>query len=186
MMRELADNILDIAQNSIAAGASLVEIDISVSRAQDTVSLAFIDDGCGMSEDMVRAVCDPFTTTRKTRKVGLGLPLLKMAAEMTGGALSIESTVGKGTCVTAWFTLGHIDLAPLGDMSATVAGLIQCSPDIDFVYTVQADGEQFAADTRELRAVLDGVPLSEPSVALWLREYLAENTEQLLQKENAV
>lgn len=77
MMRELADNILDIAQNSIAAGASLVEIDISVSRAQDTVSLAFIDDGCGMSEDMVRAVCDPFTTTRKTRKVGLGLPLLK-------------------------------------------------------------------------------------------------------------
>ena len=116
----------------------------------------------------------------------LGLPLLKMAAEMTGGALSIESTVGKGTCVTAWFTLGHIDLAPLGDMSATVAGLIQCSPDIDFVYTVQADGEQFAADTRELRAVLDGVPLSEPSVALWLREYLAENTEQLLQKENAV
>ena len=78
MMRELADNILDIAQNSIAAGASLVEIDISVSRAQDTVSLAFIDDGCGMSEDMVRAVCDPFTTTRKTRKVGLGLPLLKI------------------------------------------------------------------------------------------------------------
>ena len=113
---------------------------------------------------------DPFCTTRKTRKVGLGLPFLKMAAEMTGGALSIESTVGKGTCVTAWFTLGHIDLAPLGDMSATVAGLIQCSPDI----------------TRELRAVLDGVPLSEPSVALWLREYLAENTEQLLQKENAV
>ena len=78
MMRELADNILDIAQNSIAAGASLVEIDISVSRAQDTVSLAFIDDGCGMSEDMVKAVCDPFTTTRKTRKVGLGLPLLKI------------------------------------------------------------------------------------------------------------
>ena len=78
MMRELADNILDIAQNSIAAGASLVEIDIVVSHAQDTVSLAFIDNGCGMSEDMVRAVCDPFTTTRKTRKVGLGLPLLKI------------------------------------------------------------------------------------------------------------
>ena len=90
MMRELADNILDIAQNSIAAGASLVEIDISVSRAQDTVSLAFIDDGCGMSEDMVKAVCDPFTTTRKTRKVGLGLPLSKSIVERQGGLLSVH------------------------------------------------------------------------------------------------
>ncbi len=108
MMRELADNILDIAQNSIAAGASLVEIDISVSRAQDTVSLAFIDDGCGMSEDMVRAVCDPFTTTRKTRKVGLGLPLLKMTAQATGGEMSIASKPGEGTTVRVTFrTFSH-------------------------------------------------------------------------------
>ena len=170
-MQELSMNVLDVAENSVAAGATLVAITLSIDTAAKRMTLT---------------ITDPFCTTRKTRKVGLGLPFLKMAAEMTGGALSIESTVGKGTCVTAWFTLGHIDLAPLGDMSATVAGLIQCSPDIDFVYTVQADGEQFAADTRELRAVLDGVPLSEPSVALWLREYLAENTEQLLQKENAV
>ena len=107
MMRELADNILDIAQNSIAAGASLVEIDISVSRAQDTVSLAFIDDGCGMSEDMVRAVCDPFTTTRKTRKVGLGLPLLKMTAQATGGEMSIASKPGEGTTVRDVRTFSH-------------------------------------------------------------------------------
>ena len=178
-MQELSMNVLDVAENSVAAGATLVAITLSIDTAAKRMTLTITDNGKAR-------VTDPFCTTRKTRKVGLGLPLLKMAAEMTGGALSIESTVGKGTCVTAWFTLGHIDLAPLGDMSATVAGLIQCSPDIDFVYTVQADGEQFAADTRELRAVLDGVPLSEPSVALWLREYLAENTEQLLQKENAV
>ena len=116
MMRELADNILDIAQNSIAAGASLVEIDISVSRAQDTVSLAFIDDGCGMSEDMVRAVCDPFTTTRKTRKVGLGLPLLKMTAQATGGEMSIASKPGEGTTVRVTFGLSHIDRPPMGDV----------------------------------------------------------------------
>ena len=183
-MKELSLNILDIAMNSVKAEAT--RIDIEIRETEDELEFSVTDNGFGMSEEMIRNVTDPFCTTRKTRKVGLGLPFLKMAAEMTGGALSIESTVGKGTCVTAWFTLGHIDLAPLGDMSATVAGLIQCSPDIDFVYTVQADGEQFAADTRELRAVLDGVPLSEPSVALWLREYLAENTEQLLQKENAV
>lgn len=185
-MQELSMNVLDVAENSVAAGATLVAITLSIDTAAKRMTLTITDNGKGMPPEMAARVTDPFCTTRKTRKVGLGLPLLKMAAEMTGGALSIESTVGKGTCVTAWFTLGHIDLAPLGDMSATVAGLIQCSPDIDFVYTVQADDEQFAADTRELRAVLDGVPLSEPSVALWLREYLAENTEQLLQKENAV
>ena len=184
-MKELSLNILDIVQNSITAGAEHIGIAL-LEDADGKLRMTVCDDGCGMSRETLARVTDPFCTSRKTRKVGLGLPFLKMAAEMTGGALSIESTVGKGTCVTAWFTLGHIDLAPLGDMSATVAGLIQCSPDIDFVYTVQADGEQFAADTRELRAVLDGVPLSEPSVALWLREYLAENTEQLLQKENAV
>ena len=185
-MPELALHILDLVQNSVSAGAARVVVTICYDTAADTLLISIEDDGKGMPPELLARVESPFATTRTTRKVGLGLPFLKMAAEMTGGALSIESTVGKGTCVTAWFTLGHIDLAPLGDMSATVAGLIQCSPDIDFVYTVQADGEQFAADTRELRAVLDGVPLSEPSVALWLREYLAENTEQLLQKENAV
>lgn len=186
MMQELSMNVLDIAENSVAAGAKLICITLAADTAQKRLTLTIADDGCGMSADTLARVTDPFCTGRKTRKVGLGLPFLKMAAEMTGGALSIESTVGKGTCVTATFTLGHIDLAPLGDMSATVAGLIQCSPEIDFVYTVTADGERFAADTRELRTVLDGVPLSEPAVALWLREYLAENTEQLLQKENAV
>ena len=94
MMRELADNILDIAQKSISARASLVEIDITVSHERDTVGLAFIDDGCGMSQEMAKAVCDPFTTTRKTRKVGLGLPLLKMTAQATGGDFSIASELG--------------------------------------------------------------------------------------------
>ena len=125
MMRELADNILDIAQNSIAAGASLVEIDISVSRAQDTVSLAFIDDGCGMSEDMVRAVCDPFTTTRKTRKVGLGLPLLKMTAQATGGEMSIASKPGEGTTVRVTFGLSHIDRPPMGDVPGVLYTLVR-------------------------------------------------------------
>ena len=128
-------NVLDVAENSVAAGATLVAITLSIDTAAKRMTLTITDNGKGMPPEMAARVTDPFCTTRKTRKVGLGLPFLKMAAEMTGGALSIESTVGKGTCVTAWFTLGHIDLAPLGDMSATVAGLIQCSPDIDFVYT---------------------------------------------------
>ena len=93
MMRELADNILDIAQNSISAGASLVEIDISVSHEQDAIAFTFKDDGCGMSEEMVKTVAEPFTTTRKTRKVGLGLPLLKQTALMTGGGFDIASQI---------------------------------------------------------------------------------------------
>lgn len=179
-------NVLDVAQNSVTAGATLIRITLEAGEEQGLLTLTIADNGKGMTAETLAHVTDPFYTTRKTRKVGLGLPFLKMSAEMTGGTLAIESEVGKGTVVTASFGLHHIDRAPLGDIASTVAGLIQCSPDIDFVYTVQADGEQFAADTRELRAVLDGVPLSEPSVALWLREYLAENTEQLLQKENAV
>ena len=115
-------NVLDVAENSVAAGATLVAITLSIDTAAKRMTLTITDNGKGMPPEMAARVTDPFCTTRKTRKVGLGLPFLKMAAEMTGGALSIESTVGKGTCVTAWFTLGHIDLAPLGDMSATVGG----------------------------------------------------------------
>lgn len=121
-MQELSMNVLDVAENSVAAGATLVAITLSIDTAAKRMTLTITDNGRGMPPEMAARVTDPFCTTRKTRKVGLGLPFLKMAAEMTGGALSIESTVGKGTCVTAWFTLGHIDLAPLGDMSATVAG----------------------------------------------------------------
>lgn len=185
-MQELSMNVLDVAENSVAAGATLTEITLLIDPAQKRMTLSIADNGKGMSPEMAARVTDPFCTTRKTRKVGLGLPFLKMAAEMTGGTLQIESTPGKGTTVTATFVLGHIDLMPLGDMAATIAGLIQCNPDIDFVYTVAAEGAHFTTDTRELRAVLDGVPFSEPSVALWIRAYIAENTADILKRSNAV
>ena len=170
MMRELADNILDIAQNSIAAGASLVEIDISVSRAQDTVSLAFIDDGCGMSEDMVRAVCDPFTTTRKTRKVGLGLPLLKMTAQATGGEMSIASKPGEGTTVRVTFGLSHIDRPPMGDVPGVLYTLVLMNPTTDF---------RFALDTREVREAVAPIPLNHPEISAWIRDCLKQNIDEL-------
>ena len=170
MMRELADNILDIAQNSIAAGASLVEIDISVNRAQDTVSLAFIDDGCGMSEDMVRAVCDPFTTTRKTRKVGLGLPLLKMTAQATGGEMSIASKPGEGTTVRVTFGLSHIDRPPMGDVPGVLYTLVLMNPTTDF---------RFALDTREVREAVAPIPLDHPEISAWIRDCLKQNIDEL-------
>lgn len=176
-------HVLDIAENSVAAGAQLTQISLNIDVPARRLTLQVQDNGKGMSEEMVRSVMDPFTTTRTTRKVGLGLPLLRMAAQLCEGDAVIRSTVGVGTTVTAWFTLGHIDLAPLGDMAGTVTTLIQCNPQKDFVYTVTSGSDSFTADTREMREVLGGeVSLAQPEVAVWIKGYLQENTEELLKR----
>ena len=179
-------HVLDVAENSVAAGAKLVQITLEVDEPRDRLTLVIEDDGKGMPADVAARVTDPFYTTRTTRKVGLGLPLLKMAAELTGGEMYIRSQPGKGTQVCASFGLHHIDRAPLGDMASTVAGLIQCSPQMDFVYTVRAANEEFAVDTRQLREILGDVSLAEPAVAQWVREYIDENTRPILQRSNLI
>ncbi|MBP8856118.1 MAG: ATP-binding protein [Oscillospiraceae bacterium] len=182
MMQELSMNVLDIAENSVAAGAKLICITLAADTAQKRLTLTIADDGCGMSADTLARVTDPFCTGRKTRKVGLGLPFLKMAAEMTDGTFAIESALGVGTTVTATFTLGHIDLAPIGALGETIAALLQCNPDIDFTFIVRADKAEFCADTRELREILGGVSFAEPEVAVWLREYLEEHSNEILKR----
>ena len=179
-------NVLDVAENSVAAGSTLTSITVEIDTAKRLLAVTIDDNGKGMDEETVRRVTDPFYTTRTTRKVGLGLPLFREAAEATGGALHIRSQPGRGTTVRATFTLGHIDLAPLGDMTGTVVGLVQCNPKIDFVYRVVADGEEFCMDTREVRGILEGVPLSTPEVAVFLRGYLQENTENLLKRSTLI
>lgn len=167
-------NILDVAENSVRAGASLVEIRLCEDTAQNLLMLSIADNGKGMSREMAQNVTDPFFTTRTTRKVGLGLPLLRMAAQMTGGGLDIQSQPGVGTTVTATFTPGHIDLMPLGDMAGTLSALASANPDIDFVFTCKKDEAQFVFDTRAMREILGDVPLSEPAVAVFMRDYAAE------------
>ena len=179
MMDELSLNILDVAQNSITAGATLVEIAIEEDTVRDTLTILIRDNGCGMSEEAAMRAADPFYTTRKTRKVGLGLPFLKMAAEMTGGTLAIDSKVNVGTTVTATFGLTHIDRMPLGDMAGTISSLVQCNPDIDFVYTYRRGEQAFAADTREFRQVLAGVPLSNPEVVGFISSFIRENMTEI-------
>ena len=173
-MKELSLNILDITENSVKAGATLTEISITESGNKLTISIK--DDGCGMSEDIVRSVVDPFYTTRTTRKVGMGVPLFKMAAEQTGGKLEIVSDTGEdhGTTVTAYFYKDHLDLTPLGDVISTVTTLIQGHPDTDFLFTHLIDDKEIRLDTRELRAVLEGVPLNTYDVLEWIRGYLEE------------
>ena len=178
-MRELSLNILDIAQNSISAGAGLVTLTVDEDSGADSLTLRVEDDGRGMDADTLQRVRDPFYTTRTTRKVGMGIPLFRMAAEMTGGSLDIVSEPGKGTAVTASFSLSHIDRMPLGDMAGTVTALIRLNPGVDFVYRHTVDGRSFEMDTRELRAQLGDVPLSEPDVMEWIDGYLREQEDSL-------
>ena len=179
MMRELADNIMDIAQNSISAGAALTEVHVKISHEADLITFTFKDDGCGMSEEMVQAVIEPFTTTRKTRKVGLGLPLLKQTAEMTGGSISIASEVGVGTTVTASFGLGHIDRPPMGDVAGAWFSLVLMNPDTDFLFTFDYDGKDFSFDTRIIRETVAPIPLNQMEVSAWIKECLTTEINEL-------
>lgn len=178
-MPEISLNILDVAENSIRAGAGYIEIDVIADSQKDTLEIMVRDDGCGMDEEQVRRVTDPFYTTRTTRRVGLGIPFFKQAAESTGGSFQIASRVNEGTCVKAIFGLSHIDRMPLGDMAGTVTALIRLNPGVDFVYRHTVDGRSFEMDTRELRAQLGDVPLSEPDVMEWIDGYLREQEDSL-------
>lgn len=177
-MQELADHVMDIAQNSISAGATRILISISEDSAADRLTVAVEDNGGGMTAAQAARVTDPFYTTRTTRKVGLGIPLFQMEAEMTGGSLQVVSEPGAGTKVTAEFVFSHVDMVPLGDIDSTVRLLIACNPGLDFVFCHRKNQKEFTLDTRELRKALGGeVPLSDPEVQSWIRESLAEQTQ---------
>ena len=174
-MKEIALNILDIANNSIRAGCKTLKIEIEESEKDNFMKLTITDDGCGMDEEFLMRVTDPFTTTRTTRPVGMGIPLFKMAAEMAGGSLNISSKKGEGTCLRADFQLSHIDRPPLGDMAGTIAAIIQSTPEMKLVYELKTDEGDFTFKTEELKDVLGDVSLSEPEVVEWIREYVREN-----------
>lgn len=178
-MRELSLNILDIAQNSISAGAPLITIEVSENTTDHTLFIGIYDNGKGMSEEQQKSVIDPFFTTRTTRKVGMGIPLFKMAAEQTGGSLEIKSELGVGTEVKANFKTDSVDFTPLGDVASTIQMLITMNTDRDFVYKHTVDGKDFVCDTREIKAILGDVPLDSYEISQWILEFIKENTEVL-------
>ena len=169
-MKELSLNILDVAKNSVKAGATRIVIRIEERDGWRTLSI--IDNGCGMPPEFVARVTDPFTTTRTTRPVGMGLPLLKLAAQQTGGDLYIESSVvpPTGTTVRATFKIYHLDCVPVGDYAGSVVTLIQGSPEIDWLFVYdREDGKSVTLDTAEVRAILGpDVPLNLPDVLMWM------------------
>lgn len=179
MMPEISLSILDVAENSTKAKASLVTISLAIDTKKDEMLLLIDDNGCGMTKEQVSHVEDPFYTTRTTRKVGLGVPFLKQAAIAAGGEFSISSEVGKGTLVRASFQYSNIDRMPLGDISHTIQQLIVYHPGTDFLYSYSYNGASFTLDTREMREILGDVPFSEPEVMQYILSYLQENKEEV-------
>ena len=175
MMPEISLNVLDVAENSIRAEASLVQILVTVDLEGNRLEIQIKDDGKGMTEEQMAKVTDPFFTTRTTRKVGLGIPFFKLAAEATGGSFQIESRVGEGTDVTTVFQLDHIDRMPVGAINSTIHTLIVYNPQTDFLYRYTYGQESFDLDTRQMKEILGGVPLDAPEVAAYIKEYLDEN-----------
>ena len=186
-MKELSLNILDVAQNSVKAKATVITVELI--EEGNELTFRITDDGVGMTPEFLANVLDPFTTTRTTRRVGLGLPLLKMAAEATGGYITVTSRDAAhhedhGTVVTAVFRTDHIDCPPLGDIASTMVMLIQNAPFAPrYIYRRSVDGNGFVLDTDELHASLgEDVPLSEPEVLAFVGDYIREGEEEIENK----
>ena len=179
-MRDLSLHLLDLAQNSITAGASLVTIRISIGE-DGWLTMVLKDDGKGKSPELLQRVTSPFATTRTTRKVGLGIPMMMENAEKAGGTLKLESEVGKGTVMTVTMDTGNIDCLPLGDLSGTVLSLILTNPMYpDFLFEGKTPKGDCTFDTREVRAALGSdIPLNEPEVAAWLQSALKEEIDPI-------
>ena len=178
-MRDLSLHILDLMQNSIRAGAKLVSLSVLLAE-NGILSIIIQDDGCGMSEELLSRVQSPFSTTRTTRKVGLGIPMMAENCRLAGGGLSIESAPGEGTTLTATMDTGSIDCLPLGDLPGTVAALVSMNPETpDFYLRCASPKGETRFDTREVREALQGVSLNEPEVTAWMQESLREEIEPI-------
>ncbi|MDP3387058.1 MAG: ATP-binding protein [Eubacteriales bacterium] len=178
-MKELSLHILDIVQNSIKADASLIEIEVNEHIASDMLSISIKDNGNGMDEETLQKVIDPFFTTRTVRNVGLGIPLLKIAAERCNGSFMINSKIHEGTEVKAIFGYSHIDRAPLGRMGDTMMVLLNNSEKFEIFYKHIYNGSEFVFDTKEIKNILDDVDISSPDILLWIKDYIRENIDDL-------
>jgi len=178
-MVEISLHILDVVQNSIKAEARDIEIYVEENIKENYLKVSVKDNGCGMDEEFLKKVTDPFVTKRTTRKVGLGLSLLKANAEITGGSMEITSKLNEGTFVCATFGYDSIDRQPLGDMAFTMVTLISCNPDIDFVYKHIIDGKTFEFSTVVIKETLGDVFIGEQNVLNWINEYIVEGLNEI-------
>ena len=172
-------HILDIVQNAIAAEASKIEILIKEDLSENVFKIKIIDNGKGIARDKLEQITDPFTTSRTTRPVGMGLPLFKEAAKRCAGDLLIDSNLGQGTEITVFFEHDHIDRAPMGDIKETLLSLISLNPEIDFFYEHYYNNQRFYFDTEEIKEELDDVEINQREVLNWIREYIEEGLKEI-------
>ena len=183
MMRDLSMHILDIVQNSIKAEAHKIEIEVEENTNTNRLCICIKDNGGGMSKEMVETVRNPFTTTRTTRKVGLGIPMLEQTCLQCGGQLLLESELGVGTVIKAEMEHNNIDRPPLGDIISSIFILIITNQDMGFLYKHTYNDDEFVLDMDEIREILGDVPLDTPDVSSWLKEHIAEGVNSLYQEE---
>lgn len=179
-MRELSLHLLDLVQNSIEAGAHKVTLEIVEDiHKMDTFLIRVTDNGRGMTEETCKNVIDPFVTTRTTRRIGLGLPLIDMSTKRCNGHLTVTSTVGKGTVVEALYQHSHLDRPPLGNIVETIRSIVIANPELDFSYCHKVNQATFSLATGELIEILGDVSLTQPDVLVWFHEYLTDNVMNL-------
>ena len=177
-MEDISLHVLDISQNSVSAGARQITISVREDTAENLLTVSITDDGGGIDPGILSTVTDPFTTTRITRKVGLGLAFLESACRSVGGDLEVTSD-SDGTCVSATFRLVHVDRPPLGDMGSTLIVLLAANPEIRIVYVHEVNGKRFSFDSDEVAELLEDVDVRSPLVLRWLSRYLNDNLELL-------
>jgi hypothetical protein len=178
-MREVSLHILDVARNSVEAGAAVVDLEIIEDTAADLLRVTIRDDGPGMDAATVARATDPFYSTRTTRRIGMGLSLMKATCERCEGSLSVHSVPGQGTVVEATLKLSHLDRPPLGDMGAVIQALACEAGSVALRYAHEVDGRSFELDTAEIQQELDGVPICNAMVLQWLRRLVDEELQEL-------
>lgn len=178
-MQEISLNIMDIVQNSIKAEANRIIISININTKKDFLTVTIEDNGKGMSSDQLKRAHDPFFSSRTTRRVGLGIPFLKHAAECTGGSFSVDSVLRQGTIISADFVFSHIDRMPLGNIVSTIHLLITMNPNINFVYRYKLNNKEFSLDTNDLHDILGDILFSAAKVSKFIKEYLKEQHENI-------
>lgn len=180
-LSDLSLHILDIVQNSIKANATLIKISVDINIGADSLVITVKDNGCGMDEKTLRKVLG--ADIAHTGKGGFGIPLFRESAIAAGGTCEITSKEKEGTAARAEYPLNNPKRKPLGNVADTVETLIFCNPDIDFVYTYSVGGKGFTLNTAEMKKILGGIPLNDPDVMRFIRDFLRENTAEI-KKEN--
>jgi|YNPNPStandDraft_1061719.scaffolds.fasta_scaffold00355_6 hypothetical protein len=179
-MENIALHLLDIIQNSIEAQSSHIAVEIEKDSITRQLRITVTDNGKGMSEQTINNALDPFYTSRTTRKVGMGLPLLKQQAEQTGGFLLITSELNKGTTVSFCFHLAHIDCPPIGDLADIMSTLFVVNPEINFSLCVRNGVFSFSCESKQILGIFKDLPLSQKELRQYIFQFLSENMNWLI------